>query len=75
MNDKYYATATTPKGESKIITNLSDVRTEAWNAAVAHCKKNGLNFGGLFTPKSKQYTGQPTSKTLFKRIAAERSKK
>jgi len=75
MNDTYYATATTSKGASQIITNLSDVRTEAWNSAIQHCKKNGLTFGGLFTPKNKQYAGQPTSKTLFKRIAAERSKK
>jgi len=75
MSNRFYATATTPKGASQIITNLSDVRTEAWNSAIQYCKKNGLTFGGLFTPQNRQYGGTPQSKTLFKRIAAERTKR
>jgi hypothetical protein len=72
---KFYGICTDAKGNNKIIDNLSDIRVEALNDARLHCKKNGFNFEGIYLIKGKEFAGSPTSKTLFKRIAAEINKK
>lgn len=71
----YYAMALTSKGETKLITNLSDIRVKAENEAKAWCKSQGLTYQYVQAVKGTTYNGTPQSKTLFKRIAAERSKK
>jgi len=74
----WYATATNKKGEQKIIVNITDItgsRLKSENVAKAHCKREGLNFEQILPTQNAVYQGVPQHKSLFKRIAAERSKK
>jgi hypothetical protein len=70
----FYATALSKKGESKIIVNLDIDRVIAEKQAKFECAKQNLIFQEIRVVKGTTYNGEPTSKTLFKRIAKERAK-
>jgi hypothetical protein len=72
---KYFAYGLTNKGETKLYVDLSDTRTKAENEAKAWCKSEGLTFQYVKAVDGTTYNGQSQHKSLFKRIAAERSKK
>jgi hypothetical protein len=72
---KYYAYGLTSKGETKLFVDLSDTRAKAENEAKEWCKSEKLTFQYVKAVNGTQYNGQSQHKSLFKRIAAERSKK
>lgn len=75
---KWYVTATTMKGEQRILTNFPESngsRASTEDAARRQCKREGLIFEQILPVRGSTYNGDTQGKTLFKRIAAERAKK